>query len=105
MDSITLTNGGTSRFVSFIAVQVKRVGRFNDIFAKVRPESFLSSAVSNRFFFGRPNKLAHKPDTTLRECRGGSYRTYTCLHSTLTHVHRSPQSTNHKALKIGIRKE
>jgi hypothetical protein len=49
--------------------------------------------------------LANKPDTTLNEFRGGSYRTYTYLHSTLTHVHRSSQNTNHKARKIGIRKE
>ena len=27
--------------------QVERVGRFNDIFAKVRPESFLRLAVAN----------------------------------------------------------
>ena len=49
MDSISLTNDGMSRFVSFIAIQVERVGRFNDIFSKVRPENFLRLAVANRF--------------------------------------------------------
>ena len=57
MDSISLTDGGTSRFVSFVVVQVESVGRFNDIFAKVRPENFLRLTVANRFFFrhGRAN--------------------------------------------------
>ena len=51
------TNVGTSRSVSFIAAQVESVSRFNDIFAKVRPEIFLRSAVASRFFFrhGRTN--------------------------------------------------
>ena len=57
MDSISLTNGGTSRFASFIAIQVERVGRFNDIFAKVRPESFLRSAVANRFSLGTAEQI------------------------------------------------
>ena len=52
MDSISLTDGGTSRFVSFVVVQVESVGRFNDIFAKVRPENFLRLTVANSFSLG-----------------------------------------------------
>ena len=37
--------------------QVERVGRFNDIFAKVQPESFLRSAVANRFSLGTAKQI------------------------------------------------
>ena len=57
IDSISLTNDGASRSVSFIAIQVERVGRFNDIIAKVRPENFLRSAVANRFSLGTTKQI------------------------------------------------
>ena len=37
--------------------QVERVGRFNDIFAKVRPEGFLRLAVANRFSLGTAKQI------------------------------------------------
>ena len=37
--------------------QVERVGRFDDIFAKVRPQNFLRSAVANRFSLGTAEQI------------------------------------------------
>ena len=41
----------------FIAVQVGSVSRFNDILAKVRPETFLCSAVANRISSGTAEEI------------------------------------------------